>query len=771
MVSKAPGPGNGDRVVHSPPARTRPPGCRPPRRPRSRAERGRALLGLLGVVVTLLVALLPHALAAQDASLLDDTFLDEGARVLVLRAQEAREREGEGIQSYEALLRERIYVGLTAMRFRRERGLFEQERVARLRWTDQGEEVIQWIGARRAVPILGADTRLGEGSEGEEADEARQELREELPGELLAEAELPSFAFAPGGGDRLAFGDDWALHPLSDTAFTHYRYRSGDTLRIGLPDRDLVLYEVLVEPRRAAFHLVAASLWFEAETASLTRATYRPARAFDLRLDAPEEAEDVPGFLQPVEAEIRVVAVEYSLHDLKWWLPRRFAVEGEARLAGVVRMPLAVEWTLRDYEVNEPTELAVTGRLPPGWSRREERVEEPDGEVRYVTVIVPDADSLMASGTLSEELGPRAEAAFSPEELRDLRDELEGLLPGFSPYRPRLAWGLERDLIRFNRVEGLSVGVAGVAPLSPRTVASAEVRVATGSERVYGEMALRHGPEEFRWELEGYHRLDSMNDWDNPFSLPSSLLHLLTGGDRGEYYEATGASLGFSAERRSGRGEVAAFAERHRRVALSTDFHLLEELGVRDGEVRPVRSADPTEVVGLRGRIQGFRGREASGLVLTGELRGEVGRGGADYQRLSARLSASHPLFADLAGAAEVASGVAWGPELPLQRQYFFGGTERLRGFDANQWLGESFWRARAELASAFPGARMVLFGDAGWIGDRTAFSRDAFDGDQLLVSAGVGASLLDGLVRVDLARALQGGSAWKVHVYLDGLF
>lgn len=703
-----------------------------------------------------------------------DTFQDEAARELVLRAREARQREVDGIESYEGLLRERVYVGLTALRFRRERGLFEQERVARIRWTDRGERAVQWLGARRAIPIVGADTRVGEAAEsgrGDQSAEVREELREELPAELLSDVELPSFAFDPGGGDRLAFGEDWALHPLADTAFAHYRYRSGDTLRLGLPDRTLVLHEVRVEPRRADFHLVAASLWFEAESAALVRATYRPARAFDLGLDEPEEAEDVPGFLKPVQAEIRFIAVEYSLHELRYWLPRRFALEGEARLGGLVRMPLAVEWTMRDYQVNEATRMPMAGPLPPGWSRREERVEEPDGAVRYVTVIVPDSDSLMASATLSERLGPRADAAFSPDEIRDLRDELEGLLPTYSPYRPDLAWGLERGLLRYNRVEGLSVGVAGEAPLSPRTTLSATVRIGTGNQEPYGTLALRHGPAERLWEVEGYHQLESMNDWDDPFSLPGSFLNLLLGTDRGEYYEASGVTLAFTADGRTTRARVAAFAERHRPVALSSDFYLLDGLGLRDDTVRSVLAADPTDVVGVRGRLDWFRGLDPDGLILTGHLRGEVGRGGADYQRVAARLSASHPLFLGLAGAMEVASGAAWGAELPVQRQYFFGGTERIRGFDSNQFLGEAFWQARAEVGSDFPGARLVLFGDAGWIGDRARFSTDGFDSEEILLSVGVGASLLDGLLRLDVARALQGGSRWKVHGYFDGLF
>jgi hypothetical protein len=741
-------------------------------------------------------------LAAQATPPPADAFRDPAARALVLRAREARTRDADGIESYEALLRERIYVGLAAVRFRRERGLFVQERVARIRWTEGGERVVQWVGARRAVPVLGADTRLvaeGEGRDDEparagggdreeerrggaaedpeeepaaegEPDDVAQELRRDLPAELLAEADLPSFVFRPGAGERLAFGEEWALHPLADTALAHYRYRSGDTLRLGLPGGDLVLVEVRVEPRRADFRLVAASLWFEAGTAALVRATYKPARAFRLDLDAPEDAGDVPGFLRPIEAEIRFITMEYSLHDGRYWLPRRFALEGEGRVAGAIRMPLTVQWSLGEYEVNEATRLAATGPLPPGWSRASGTMDEPGDSARPVTLIVPDPDSLLTSPELSERVGPGGPAGFTPDEVRTLRDELEQLLPRAGVGRPRIAWGLQRNLLRYNRVEGLSAGVHGELPLAPRATLSATARMGTGNREPYGTLALRLGPTEAVWEVEGYHRLTSMNDWEDPFTLAASLGNLALGNDRGEYYEASGATLSYRSPGRSRTLRLEVFAERQRPVALTTSFALAHQLGLGDDSIPSVRQADPVEVVGVRARLEGQRGLDPGGLVLTWELRGEVGRSGAEYQRMSGRFSVAHPLPGGLAGAVEVESGVAWGPELPSQRRYFLGGPRRLRGLFMNELAGESFWRSRTEVANDFPGARLVLFGDVGWIGRREEFGSRAFRGEELVVAGGVGVALLDGLIRLDAARALQGASRWQVNVYLDGL-
>ena len=67
-----------------------------------------------------------------------------------------------------------------------------------------GERAVQWLGARRAIPIVGADTRRGDRVAVEVGDssvmlgvgeEVEGDLREELTNELLNETDLPGFAF------------------------------------------------------------------------------------------------------------------------------------------------------------------------------------------------------------------------------------------------------------------------------------------------------------------------------------------------------------------------------------------------------------------------------------------------------------------------------------------------------------------------------------------------------------------------------------------------
>ena len=83
-----------------------------------------------------------------------DTYADEGARYMIQRARQARGTEASGLASYEATIRERIYVGLSASRFRRERGLFVSEQIARVRWDSAGIETYRWLGSRQEVSEL-----------------------------------------------------------------------------------------------------------------------------------------------------------------------------------------------------------------------------------------------------------------------------------------------------------------------------------------------------------------------------------------------------------------------------------------------------------------------------------------------------------------------------------------------------------------------------------------------------------------------------------------
>jgi hypothetical protein len=683
-----------------------------------------------------------------------DTFGDVHVRALVERARTTRGVAAEGLLSYDGRMWERVYVGLDAAGFRRERGLFHQERTARIRWEREGERIVRWDGARRDIPIAGLSS---DGREAMARGLARQLLRDGVP---------PPLRYEPGS-DRILFQDDgWALHPLADTAGLHYRFHSGDTLRITLPEegRRITLAEIRVEPRRSEFRLLAASLWFETETAALVRAVYRPARPFDMELDEPEDAADIPRIFRPIRAEIRIISVDHSLHDFQWWIPRRFVFEGEAQVGRLARFPVKLEWTVTEIDVNRdlPESLAP-GPLPPGWSRREVR-QSPgsgDGRLTVVTIVPPAEELARGEGLTSPDL--RDPVSFRPEELRILEDRVRELLPRPPGLALQTAWGLQEGLTRYNRVEGLASGVAASVPLSGERTIRGEVRIGMLEPVPTGELRFASGIAQRGFEAAAYRRLESSSEWENPHGLNASLSSLVFGGGPTPFYRTMGAEAAWTRRTSTRAVTLRLFGERHDSAKKNTDFHLWRVFSDSDLHENPVADEGWFGGAALVHRWQ--QGVDPSVPRVFSRLALEGAGGETAYGRARGSVGVTVPLAPGWDAAAEVGAGGSLG-DLPHQRRFFPGGSAGYRGARVGELDGSSFWLGRTEIGRGLPAARVVAFADALRVmedGDRIAGSSE--------VAVGLGASVLDGLLRVDVARQVTGGGHWRFLFYLDALF
>ncbi len=141
-------------------------------------------------------------------------------------------------------------------------------------------------------------------------------------------------------------------------------------------------------------------------------------------------------------------------------------------------------------------------------------------------------------------------------------------------------------------------------------------------------------------------------------------------------------------------------------------------------------------------------------------LEGSAGTFG--FGRASGTWRVSTPLGKSLAGAVELGAGMSAG-RVPVQSYWYLGGPPTLRGYGGGVTSGDAFWRARLELANRWPAARVVLFADAGRAG-----ARDHLSLAKPLAGVGIGASFIDGLIRIDLARALRAPTGWRLDFYAD---
>jgi hypothetical protein len=262
-----------------------------------------------------------------------------------------------------------------------------------------------------------------------------------------------------------------------------------------------------------------------------------------------------------------------------------------------------------------------------------------------------------------------------------------------------------------------------------------------------------------------YHRLASAQETDRPFGLGNSLSALLFGRDDGEYYRATGGRLTYApAPTRRLRLRSSAFVERQTAVEQDTDLSLLRLVRGSEHSFRPNLTADPADLVGANLWLSSWWGIDPSRVQAGSELLAEASTGTHSFARSRLTARAIVPAGARHRLGLEIGGGTSWG-EVPAQYHWFLGGSETLRGYEPSVVVGRSFVRGRGEIARGTGRATLALFGDVGWAGERSDFTLD-----DTLLSAGVGASFLEGAVRVDVARALRHSRGWTIGVYLDGL-
>jgi hypothetical protein len=321
-------------------------------------------------------------------------------------------------------------------------------------------------------------------------------------------------------------------------------------------------------------------------------------------------------------------------------------------------------------------------------------------------------------------------------------------------------------------VEGLSFNVAaGVAVAGVRPFVDA--RIATAGRMLRGQGGLAASTALGQVGMVAFDRVHAADPASRPFDAGNSLSTFLFGTDYGAYFAATGAELVREAlpEDRI-PWTLRLYTEDQRGVAVRDPFTLRDLVGSTRRYVRAGLGVEPARQHGLVFDLATGGGVGPLALQWRVMPRLEAATGDFDYRRASLIAGLSMPLMPDGAGpfgglslGLEVAAGSSFGT-VPGQALWVLGGPATIRGYPPAAGAGDSFWRTRAELATAFPAWRAVLFSDMG-----ETSGRGGFDGEHhRLHSVGIGVSFLEGLFRVDLARALQFHRGWRVTFGVDNL-
>ena len=301
----------------------------------------------------LVTAVLAIQAPAGDSS----AYLDPTARRLVAAARTRRETTDRSITAYRTRVRERIGVGIRALR--RDRMLYRREIALLVDWRRDGVSQISVIGARQSVPAAVPKPTLPEDLKSDAGDYAFDPANDRLTIGW-------SSARRDSTQDSTRHRDVDVRHPLAPGSEADYRFASGDSSVVVFPNgRTIRLRELRIIPRRLDFRLMSGSFWIDEDSHGVVRALIRPARPFDFEQDlGDEDDKDIPGFVKPIRVEVRFLTIDYGLWAGRWWLPRLIAMDAVATAGSFLQMPMRYERVYDEYEVSGDT-TAPRARRPP----------------------------------------------------------------------------------------------------------------------------------------------------------------------------------------------------------------------------------------------------------------------------------------------------------------------------------------------------------------------------------------------------------------------
>jgi hypothetical protein len=781
-------------------------------------------------------------------------FSSPEARAVFERAREARERQDSALKAYRATTTQRMSMHLGARRLGLEKLFFQGDNVAQISWRrDVGVRVTP-VGSRMTVPMAS-----------------------EVSGDFVSAVSIPYF---PGreqlwfpssdfGRVKTEVDDRDIIHPLARGAERWYRYATGDSADITLPDGNVIkLRELRITARKPDWRTFVGSFWFDRDGGQLVRAAYRLATDIDIWGVASDEAkrdivenatlapvrdsvlrarlprdlyvkdstqrakaaqaarqgaatndEDVPVWvsatMRPMRAKLDAITVEYALYKGKFWLPRAHSatasadvmfmripfrldekftyedVDGDFTLAALpparnrfeagagrdstnVDLDNSVEVSvsaggkrrvLSDSAKRDSVERARYGRgkvtqcrTDSTWTKVEERYER---SLRIAYDMPCKMETLATSPALPAE-------TVRDDELFDLRSaeqlanalSMELQVP-WAPQPPTVRVG--SDLLRYNRVEGLSAGVEVKQVLGAGYALRAVGRIGHADLHANGELSLLRSNGARSINAGVYHRLNAMNpEWAGALTLGTSLPALLYGRDEGFYYRSYGLELGEKREQRKGAFEYRFFLERQWTAGDSNVVNTFSLARLTNGaRFRENLLSEPGAFTGVSANWSRMLVERPRGARLTAIARAEAATGTFEYARGSVESTASRrvgPFSAALTGSIGSSLG-----RVPFQRGYAIGGLRTVRGQLPGTQQGDAFWFSRAEVGTGGGAVRPVAFFDVGWAGSRKTFGQI-----QPQRGAGVGLGFLDGLFRLDMARGLYPYKGWRFDLYLE---
>lgn len=723
---------------------------------------------------------LPDTLPPDPAR---DAYLDETARHLILGARAARDSSRLDIDSYTALIRERVSVEGPTLR--RHQPWVNGERAVRVRWSRTEPDIVHVLGARlRQLGVWSGDAEVFPGLQAERF--AVDPLEDPFRFGLL---------FA-GASDA-----DVNVHsPLQADSERYYQFRSGDTVTVGLGGDEVVrAVAVTAIPRYRDIRLLSAMMWIDPESFGVARVAYRLAKKLDRELhwqvrrggrwrpglqvrsgdDSDEASADSldspPGIfdrlvngvvnqsLPGLEMDISTVVADYGLWERRHWLPRSVTwrghmavIEGISATAPPIdpTVPSTFDWTVAIEDIRERGATSTAGTPATAdealqlWSEEGDSIgREPESEdpAETVTIIPANREALTASKLLPPSIR-EDDRGMDDATLARIASDLQAIGVGAEGdiYEAQSPWifappGKALRLLRYNPVERVSVGTR----LRRDFVwGSAELTARVGTAALDApdiNLTLRRDQPRLRMLISFYRALRNGDPGDRSASGPG----LYATGDPADFYWAHGASVRLLP--RSNEKQWPTFllrAERHNDIATDSRFDRFGA-GV---SWRPWWGAFDYGSVGGGGRIS------LQGLA-----------GDNPHVRAVVEGALTVPLPARMSLGMQAGMAQLWGDPAPQDLVSIGGTGSWLRGH-SGAVRSSRIQMARLDLQRPVRFLRLSVFGD--WA---AAASTDFY-------AVGMGIAYMGGLFRLDIARGLRRGreggpeAVFRFH-FLDSAF
>ncbi|HMC55061.1 MAG TPA: hypothetical protein VKH19_07830, partial [Gemmatimonadaceae bacterium] len=603
----------------------------------------------------------------------------ESARSLVARARSARYQQDSTLASYQAIAKQRMSAGIgVAPGFRgglaaigRVRLMARYESVARVGWDHDLGAWGEMLASRSVVPFLG----------GHDAEPDADDIALTLPYYPGRDRLWPMTELSDALHEGLHRDVPWIEHPLDAGADSLYQLALGDSIAFRLPDASTIrLREIRVRPRRPDQRLMVGSLWVDIATGALVRAAYRPSTPMDLWpfFDREMDADDRAAFQKfgPYMGNVREIVVEHGLYEGRFWLPRTRMAMGEGTARGM-RITIEIQQTFRYERVAGVPAGSVArvvmpapdidprdGRVRrPTWRGREDSdsrcrehgdtsaINRPESlmrdsslsvmwseGVRFRVLLPCDRRDLLASSELPASIYGRGEELFSETDFSALQRDANAALAmdrqaDWSPQKPRISVGFQHGLMRYNRVEGLSVAARVDRELGKGYVAFGVARLGVADLQPNAEASIQRGNARLTLDATAYRRLSAANEWGNPAGAGASVTALLFGRDEGLWYRTMGVETKGVLQSLGGNSAVSwrVFAEQQDSAVVETQFSAAHAMnGVRFMAALP---ANAGMYYGSAAALTFVAGSDPRGLRLGGSVHGDGAGGEMAYGR------------------------------------------------------------------------------------------------------------------------------------------